>query len=492
MRFYPIAYGAFFGFLSLINSKIITITWSTPENLVKPSTGQETLKAISTHLQALHLAEIVPRLFHLQTSVQIKLCPPLPYDPLVKEFTVPRISGYTAIYDHDCIQKNQATVEAKWGSKPKQPEPPKSPSPPSFHGPKGLSVPEFIYELYKFYKTISKEAIEPIWLLDSDSLNSWLTSPTLSYLANPASKSHQIPPAQLMKQINAMYGVIGEKDLKNMPQAIQGALLFVLPDYSSWNPALSPKFFFNPIWWSTRFIPRSKQEITNLIKKIIDAVRKSDQLVIIHHEPTPFNFDLVTQLSQIYGEKNLISSTRVLPKTATTFQTLQFIQKAAVLVIDKRHLLGQICLLSTGFAHNIYHFQQFLPYTTSEIILFVLLTIWVLLVVGLRAYFTYKNYNSPLHEHALHFILFTILAVTPLIALNPSLWPTAASNLVYSLFEAGYGFILYGIVIMYSLAAISTFIKVIYDKYKTKKEKIEDEESSESENNSESLYLIPK
>ena len=475
--------------LSLINAKSITITWSTPANIVKPATGQETLKAISTHLHALHLADIVPRLLRIKNHLQIKLCPPQPYDPLVKEFTVPRIFGYSALYDHDCIQKNQE-IEAKWGSNPKQPDAPKTPPPDQIHGLKGLSVSTFIYELHKFHKS-SDKPIETLWLLDSESLHSWLTSSTLNYLAKPASKHHQIPPTQLMKQINTMYGVLGEKDLKNMPQAIQGALLIILPDYSSWHQDLPVKFIFNPTWWSTRFIPRSKKEIIDLIKEVIQTSRQSDQLVIIHHEPNPFNFDIISQLVQFYGEKVLISSTRVLPKTATTFQTLQFIQKAAVLVVDKRHLLGQISLLSTGFTHNVHHFQQLLPYTTSEIILLTLLTIWVVSVLGIRAYCTYTNYDSPLNEHALRFILFTIMAATPVIVFNPSMWPTIASNSVYSLFEAGYGFILYGIVIFYSVAAVITLFVVAYEKYKTKesrKETVKDEESTDTE----SLHLIPK
>lgn len=473
--------------LSVINTKSITITWS--GHSVKPSTGQETLKAISYHLQALHLASFVPRFLRLQNRLKIKLCPPLPFDPLVKEFTVPRISGYTALYDHDCIQKSMEAVEVNWGSKPKQPETPKEPVTPPLHGSKGLSVPEFIYELYKF-KSSANESTEPLWLINSDSLNSWITSPILSYLAKPG---HLLPPAaQLMKQINTMYGVLGEKDLKNMPQAIQGSLLIVLPDYTSWHQSLPFKFYFNPTWWSTRFVPRTMSHLTDMIMKIIEAVRQDDQLVIIHHEPSPFNFDLVNQLTQIYGEKNLISSTRVLPKTATTFQTLQFIQKAAVLVVDKRHLLGQISILATGFTPNVHNFQNFLPYTTSEIVLISILTIWVVSVMGIRAYYTCKHYDSALHEHALRFILFTILAVTPVILLNPSLWPKIISILVYSLFEAGYSFFLYGIVIFYSVAAVMTLIKVIYDKYKLKKEKFEDVESSETESNSESLHLVPK
>jgi len=123
------------------------------------------------------------------------------------------------------------------------------------------------------------------------------------------------------------------------------------------------------------------------------------------------------------------------------------------------------------------------------------LTIWLVSVLGIRAYCTYKNYDSPLKEHALRFILFTILAVTPVIVLNPSMWPTIASNLVYSLFEAGYGFILYGIVIFYSVAAVITLFVVAHEKYKAKdsrKEKVEDEESTDTEIDSESLHLVPK
>ena len=478
---------AIFGlFLSSIAAKSITITWSTPESVVKPATGKETLQAISTHLQALHLAQLVPRLLRLHTSLQIKLCPPQPYDPLIKEFTVPRISGYTALYDHECIQKNQG-LEAKWGSKPKQPETPPSPSD-RIRGSNGLSVPKFIIDLHK------SKTEDQIWLIDSDSLRSWFTSPTLNYLVKQSS-AHSIPPADLMKQINTMYGVLGEKDLKNMPQAVQGGLLILLPDHSSWRDTFSVKtLFFNPTWWSTRFVPRSKQEIITLLIKTITAVRQADQLIIIHHDPTPFNFDLVNQLAQIYGEKNLISSTRVLPKTATTFQTLQFIQKAANLVVDKRSLLGQISLLATGFPRSVNHFQQFLPYTTAEKVFFSLLTVWLVAVFGLRAYYTYKDYQMPLHEHLLRFILVSFLAATPIILLNPSLWPTIASNMIYCLFESGYEFVFYGILIFYSSAAVITLFVLAFDKYKKsklEKEKVDDEESSDSDGDTETIRLVP-
>ena len=35
------------------------------------------------------------RLLSLESEINIKLCPPQPYDPLVKEFTVPRLNGYS-------------------------------------------------------------------------------------------------------------------------------------------------------------------------------------------------------------------------------------------------------------------------------------------------------------------------------------------------------------------------------------------------------------
>lgn len=468
-----------FGVFAIVRSQIITITWTTPPNVSKPATTQETLKAIFTHLQALHLAQLAPRLLGLQNTLQIKLCPPQPFDPLVKEFTVPRIAGYSALYDHNCIQRNMA-IDPQWGSKPKPSPAPLAPLTP------GYSVPAFIYQLYKASNQL-RPTEEPVWLIDSTSLHSWFTAPTLNYLAKP--NNLVIPPAQLMKQINSMHGALGERDLKNMPQAIQGSLLIVLPDYSSWRQNLPIKTFFNPVWWSTRQVPRSKQPLLVLLERIIKITRTTDQqLVIIHHEPTPFNFDLVDQLAKIFGEKQVISSTSVLPKTATTLQTLQFIQKAAGLVVDKRHLLGQLGLLSTGFPHSVHHFQQFLPYTTAEIILMSVLAIWVTAVLGITAFHTHKVYEKPLHQHALHIILALFLASGPVIALNPSLWPTPASYLVFSLFEAGYSFILYGLVIFYATAALITAIIFAHHKYK--KNPLENDEISD--NITESLHLIHK
>lgn len=468
--------------------KSITITWSTPDGISKPATGQETLRAIQTHLQALHLAHFAPRILSIETDFQIKLCPPPTFDPLVKEFTVPRISGYSLLYDHECIQRGQEGLEVKWGSKPKLPVP----ETPPIYGTKGLSVPQFIHKLYKQKVTSGNQ----IWLIDSESLRAWFTAPTLNYLASP--KSPSIPPAELMKQINSMYGSIGEKDLKNMPQAIQGALLIALPDYTTWRKESSHKSLFNPTWWITRSVPQDKSQIINLIQKIIRKSRRSDQLVIIHHDPTTFNFEVVTSLAAIYGEKDLISSTRVLPKTFTTIQLLQFMQKAAGLAVDSRDLLGQMGLLATGFNDRVGLIQNHLPYTRGELVLMSLLLVWVLAVISTRIFYTQKHYNAPLHIHCKRFVLFTILAVSPILLVTPSMWPKYLSMTVFSVFEAGYEAILYGILAFYSIAIFATAILVLADKFKNRRARNFNEEGEPDGleddliSDTESIQLVPK
>lgn len=471
----------------------LTVTWSTPRDAEKPSTGSETLKAIKLHLNALHLANSVPRLLGLSTQLQIKLCPPQPYDPLVKEFTVPRLSGFSLIYDQECIEKGQQEAEVQWGKKKQPPNQVPGKLPP-IYGQKGLTVPAFLFELLKYTRSKQsqqQQQQQQIWLIDSDSLQAWYTAPLLNFLAQP--KTQLIPPADLMRQINAMYGSLGEKDLKNMPQAVQGALLIVLPDYSTWQQqgSFQIKSFFNPTWWNTRFFPRSQSEIFKYCKEIIEKRRIADQLVIIHHEPTSYNFEVISLLTAVYGEKAVISSTRVLPKTATTMQLLQFMQKAAGLVVDKRDTLGQLGLLAAGFTNRVASIQSFLPYTTAEYILYTLLTIWFIGVVCTRAFYTHKLYTDPLHLHAKRFALFFLLALAPIHILNPSLWPETVSMLVFSLFEAGYALILYIIVAFYATAGITTAFIVVLQKYRKSLASSEtDEELSESD--TESIQLIPK
>lgn len=468
---------------SFVESKSITITWSVPD---KHNTDKvkESLGAIQSHLQALHLAQTLPALINSRKTLQIKLCPPQPYDPLVKEFTVPRLAGYSAIYDHDCINNYS---EAKWGWRPKKPEnpPPEIPPTDRFKGLKGLTVPAFIFELLKAKNTTDNE----VWMLDSESLKQWLTAPIISHLTLPSKP--RIAPFQLMSQINSMYGLIGEKDLKNMPQAVQSALVLVLPDYTAWQPVKTIKSIFNPTWWKTRHIPKSQEAIVKLLRKAIDKYRINGQLVIVHHDPTTFNFNIVNALSAHYGEKNLLSSTRVLPKTASTLQLLQFIQKAAGIVVDSRDQLGQTVLLATNYANTTHYLQDHLPFSASEYILFTLLACWFIAVLATRIYYTQKYYDVSLHEHAKRFALFSILALAPIYATCPSLWPNFASTLVFTIIEAGYEFILYTIATFYLAALFITTIVLVYKKQKhsTAWDSV-DEESSHSE--SEEIQLIPK
>ena len=479
--------------LPILSGKSITITWSTPENIIKPATGLETLKAIEAHLRALHLANTIPSLFGLKERIEIKLCPPQPFDPLVREFTVPRLSGYTLLYDHECIQMNQEHgMQTKWGSTPKQPETPKTP-PSQFYGERGLTVPAFVMEL--FLHVQKQSATNKIWLIDSDSLRGWMTAPILNYLA-AGSHGNTILPADLMRQLNAMYGNLGETDLKNMPQAIQGALLIILPDYSTWKREFNFKSLFNPTWWSTRYIPRTKKEIVRLCIDIIKGSRKSDQLVIIHHEPTPFNFEIISDLTAIYGEKVVISSTRVLPKSFTTIQMLQFIQKAAGLVLDSRDTLGQIALLSVGMTDRVISAQSLLPRTLYERILFAVLIIWLLAIALTTTLYTHKHYTAPLHIHAKQLALFTILALTPIFVLNPVMWPKFVSMIIFSLFESGYELIVYAVVVFYAVAGFITVIVVAVDRYNKSKNTVRNEEdlsiNEEQVDDTESIQLIAK
>lgn len=474
--------------LSCVYAKSITITWSTPDQQSIPLTHRQSLKAIQTHLQALQLAQSLPSILKTRNSLQIKLCPPQPYDPLVKEFTVPRLARYTAVYDHECINSD-TVVEVKWGWKPKQPETPTTPPPADrFKGVKGLTVPAFILELIKTKNEDNTNA-KQVWMLDSDSLRNWLTAPILSYIQQERKRS--IPASQLMSQINTMYGTLGEKDLKNMPQAIQGALVLVLPDYSAWNTN-GIKTLFNPTWWMTRFVTRSPESITKLLKTSITKSRIDNQLIIIHHDPTPFNFNIVNALALHYGEKNLISSTRVLPKTATTLQLLQFIQKAAGIVVDSRDLLGQVVLLSTGFSSSVTQFQNHLPYSTPELILITFLAIWFIAVLATRIYYTQKHYSVSLHEHAKRVFLFSILAIAPIYGVFPSWWPASVSIGVFSLIEAGYELVLYSIGGFYLFALVLTALMLVYKKYKNINSVSDsfDEESAESD--SEEIHLVPK
>lgn len=489
-------------FLVLSYCNSIKITWSTPENVSNPPTENETLLAILTHLQVLHLASFVPRILSLNNKFNIKLCPPQPFDPLVKEFTVPRLSGYSLLYDHECIQKAQQGMTVKWGSKPKQPAPDNpTQNPLPLHGTKGFSVIEFIHEIYKTKNSKNELDNSQIWLVDSDSVRTWFTAPTLYYLSKTSKSKNIIPPAVLMRQINSMYGSIGGKDLINTPQAIQGALLVVLPDYSKWNKEFSPKHILNPTWWITRNVPREKSQIISLLENVINKSRISDQLIIIHHYPTQFNLDIVSSLSSTYGKTYLISSTHVLPdpnhvlpKPFTMLQLLQFIQKAAVLAVDSRDLLGQISLLSTGHSDRVHLIQNHLKYTKFELIIFISLTIWVVGVFVALMYYTRKHYDDPLDIHLVKIALSSIYAVAPVIFLTPSMWPKFIFMGIYSVLEAGYEVVLYGIIAFYSIAGFLTVILVIYEKYKNRNIELESSVTNENDSSvdSDSINLIRK
>lgn len=84
----------------------VTITWTNAENT--PS-----LQAILTHLHAFQLAKTLPSKLGIQKQIHIRLCPPKASDPLVNNFTIPRLPAYLANYDHECI--NSSDMEVKWG-----------------------------------------------------------------------------------------------------------------------------------------------------------------------------------------------------------------------------------------------------------------------------------------------------------------------------------------------------------------------------------------
>ena len=510
----------FISLIPLIFGKSITITWSTPQGLSNgPSPGPESLEAILSHVQALLLADLVPNFPGIDKSLSIKLCPPQPYDPLVNNFVVQRIAAYSAIYDHDCINKVQGGMTLQkiispsasasspaWGFKPKpNPTNPQKPFPPpnDFYGSKGLTIPNFLIKLYKHFKSIpSNTEGNQIWIIDSKSLKNYFSAPILRSIYK---KSQNSPAFQLLSQINAMRGgTLEEKDkdqLATVPLAVQDSLVLVLPNYSEWNGHKNnlpiKHLFFNPTWWSTRYIPRTKAQILKLCKYSIEKNRKSDQLVIIVHDPTAFNLDIVNQLTDIYGKKNLISATRVLPKTTTTLQLLQFIQKAAAVVLDSRDLLGQVGLLATGFPARVSQFQDYLPLTLTEIIIYSLLGVWFFAIMIVTIYYTDKFCNEKLHCHFKRLALFSILAITPIYVLIPSMWPKYLSMAIFSIFQSGYGIIIYAILTFYmvAIAVTSIILAVNYFKKQRASPSSTDDPQSESEasiSDEESIQLIPK
>ena len=104
------------------------------------------------------------------------------------------------------VYKGDKTAWRLNGARNRKQPAPEKPQLPPVYGTKGLSVPKFIHKLYK--QTEKELNSDHIWLIDSDSLRSWFTAPTLNYLFNHGSFN---PPAELMRQINSMYGSIGER-----------------------------------------------------------------------------------------------------------------------------------------------------------------------------------------------------------------------------------------------------------------------------------------
>lgn len=498
---------------SFVETKSITISWTLPEGINQPGVGAESLAAIWSHLQALQLAASIPKLLGIQKDLQIRLCPPQPYDPLVKEFTVSKLSGYSALYDHECIVAGlkdrviKGEMNPLWGWKPKQPEPPIEKDPkqpnPQVPGTNGLSIPALILELYRLNKNNkdkdkdnkdkdSKDNQE-VWLINSESMNGWLTGPILNQL-KPHNSRKISPPQRLMQQINAMAGpgpTDDKRDLKMVPQAIQGALLLILPDYTAWNR--NAHTIFNPTWWLTRRIPSDASAICQLAERSINSTRRDpQQLVILVHDPTPLNTECLAHLARIYGESGILSASKVLPKSTSTFQILQFIQKAADVVLDSREKLAQTALLSIGFPQDqVKLLQSFLPYSTWEIVLSLISAAWLASFITAQAYLTRKNYTDPLHSHMLRIALFTIYGLAPIFILNPSRWPEWLSTLLFGIFHSGYGVFVYSVVGFYAVALFITLLAVINETYKSNRF-INNDETTPSDDELEAIQLIPK
>lgn len=481
-----------FGFflIKCVYTKTITITWTAPETA--PANGADTLKAIDRHMFALHAASYVPRLLGIQNSVTVKVCPPLPNDPLINEFTVPRIAAYSLLYDHECIQ-NSRSMSPTWGSKPKEPAPETPKKERKFHA-TGLTVPQFTRELRKLAKNNSDNSdFDAIWLIDSDSLRGWFKGHLLRSLYDR--DATKVPAHDLMRQINVMYSETPDNSLKGLPQAVQGALVVVLPNYLEWNNRFDiKKHVFNPTWWSTRFVPQSKRRIFELLKDAIDKVRSTNQLVIVVHDPTTFNTELISSLTLLYGKDSLVSASKMLPKQTTTLQLLQFIQKAAAVILDSRDQLGQSSLLTLGFSKRVHLLQTELGPTWIEMIYFG--TVGVAALISFIAFIIHmqRRYNDPFNDHFCKIFCFVVILNFTFVALVPSMWPKKLATFMFNCFELGYEFVIYGIIVFYTLAMIVSFFAVIAERRKLKKKQqaaaISSDSNDEESASSEEIPLI--
>jgi hypothetical protein len=433
----------------------ITVTWTRPEE--PPTTQKEILKAIERHAFALEAAQYASGLF----GVEIKLCPQAEFDPLIGEFTIPRMIAYSKYYNHDCIIGNDPSL--KWWGKD---DPPAETTP----KPKPKIIGEgidFLKFLWKLRTGQVQQKSDEVWLLDSDSLRNWFKGSMLYSLTEDSlmARSHA---HLLLRQVNVMNGPDGEKDLKRMPQAVQGALVIVLPSYADWK---QPGNWFDATWFKSAALPTSAQVKQNL-QILLDSQKGA--LTIIVHEPTKEASIHLRDLQLEFGEDRVVSVTRVLPKGFSTLTLLKFIQKAARIVIDDRDSLGRIVLLSRGTDEGIERFYFGRTWIQNGI----LIVNGIIVIVGV-AYLSFwikNNYSAPLKEHLIRFPITAFFVALPIIILSRQLWPKKLIYFWYGVFDCGLEALFYGLVSMYLMASFITLIVYSFEKAKSlPREESEDE-----------------
>ena len=425
----------------LSTSKAITVTWSRPEEA--PTGQKQILAAIERHVFALEAAQYASKLLGLE----VKLCPQAEFDPLIAEFTIPRMIAYLKYYDHDCVIGNDPTL--KWWGKD---DPPAEPKPKKKIVGEGLSFWQF---LWKARAGKVEQKSDEVWLLDSDSLRNWFKGRLLYSLTDEAmmTQSHA---HLLLKQLNVMSGPDGEKDLKRMPQAVQGAMVVVLPSYADWKPTRN---LFDATWFKSALIPDPEQ-----VKKQLHALIQSQKgkLTILVHEPTKEAAELLRQLQLSFGEDKIVSVAKVLPKGFSTLMLLKFIQKAARIVVDDRDALGRMVLLSRGSDDGIEKF--WFGRTVLQNVILAVSALIVLLGVVYSIYWTRKNYRSTLKDHCIRFAVTGVMVAFFLSLLNLQLWPKRLMYFWYGVFDCDLEALFYGIIAMYLMAAFVTLLVFYFDK----------------------------
>lgn len=452
----------FLGFFDF--TKTITVTWTRPDE--PPTSQKQILAALERHLFALEAAQYASKLL----SLDIKLCPQAEFDPLIGEFTIPRMIAYSKYYDHDCVIGHDPSL--KWWGKDKEPPPTTSPSPPKKVVGEGLAFGNF---LWKLRSSQDKQESDEVWLLDSDSLRSWFKGRLLYSLTDPAmmTSSHA---HLLLKQLNVMNGPDGEKDLKRMPQAVQGALVVVLPSYGDWKPTGN---LFDATWFKSAILPTQEQ-----VKAKLQLLLKSQagNLTIIVHEPTKEAADLITQLQLTFGGDKIVSVSKVLPNGYGTLTLLKFIQKAAKIAVDNRDTLGRIALLSRGSDDGILTSNYGRTMAQNAVLAFSI----AIVLVGIFTLVAWVrfNYQASLKDHLIRFAIIKLVVLFGLVTINLSWWPKKLVYFWYGVFDCEIEALFYGLISMYLMAGFVTLLVWYFEK-----PKYNQIPSSEAEDD---IYLAPR